>query len=127
MLNKTNTFQTNESTENFAAEIFSDKQTNEHPKPKSIRFIEDHSIEIFKDTINVEQNLKKESPNITHALETIRNYINQILTETERIEQILTNTTDTTNAPKSNATNAVKNFEQYAGADSPTSNNCEQN
>ena len=122
MLKKTNALQTNESTENFTAELFPNKQTIEHPKPKSIRFIEDHLNEMYKDTMNIEQNLKKESPNITHALKTIQNYINEILTETERIEQILTNTTDTTNAPKSNATNADKHFEQYAGADSPTSN-----
>ena len=59
MLNKTNALQTNESTENFAPEIFSDKHTIEHHRRKSVRFIEDHSIEMYKDTINIERNLKK--------------------------------------------------------------------
>ena len=108
MLNKTKALKTNECTENFTQKDFPNKHTSKHLKPKSILSIEHHSIEIFKESMLIQQNLKKNAPNITDALDTIENYINEILKQTRQIEQILKNMPDATNPPKSDTTNATK-------------------
>ena len=127
MLNKTNTDKTNESTENCTQKIFSDKQTIEQlnftqqvvvsknfpQQSKSIQSIKYHSVEIFKETKKIRQNLKQKSPNVTIvALKSIRNYINEILKETREIEGILKNMADTTNAPKTNTSFTEITLEQ---------------
>ena len=65
---------------------------------------------MFKETVNILENSKKNTPNITNALLTIQHYINEILKETRRMEEILKNIPHTTNAPKSDATHAPKNM-----------------
>ena len=134
-LNKTNAFETNESAENFNRKIFSDKHAIEQITEKNFPSIRDLSIEMYMKTVNILENSKKNTPNITNALLTIQNYINEILKETSRMEQILKNTPHTTNAPKSEATNAPKNimtdrmkaayasFGKESSEDSPTNNN----
>ena len=134
VLNKTNAFETNKSTENFNQEMFKDKHAIEQFKGKNIPSIEHHSIHMYTQTRKILRNSTKNTPNITNSLKTIQDYINRILEETERIEQILKNMPHTTNAPKSDATNALKNMidrmnarhkssEQNAGGNSPTHNN----
>ena len=100
MLNKTNAVETNKTAKNSTQKIFTDKHTIEQFKRKSIRFIENHSIQMYKETLNVESNLKRNAPNIRNALITIQNYINEILKESRQIEQILKNMPKTTNAPE---------------------------
>ena len=126
MLNKTNTDETNESTENCTRKIFSDKQTIEQlnftqqvvvsknfsQQPKIIHSLNYHSVEIYKETKKIRQNLKQKSLNITIALRSIRNYINEILKETREIEEILKNMADTTNAPKTNTSFTEITLEQ---------------
>ena len=98
MLNKTNTFETDKSTEKFTQNTFPDKHTIEQLKQKGIQSIQDHSIQIFKETLKLQQNFKNNAPIVRNALKTIQDYINRILKETGQIEQILKNTPDATNA-----------------------------
>ena len=97
MLNKTKALKTNECTENFTQNGFSDKHTSKHLKPKSILLIEHHSIEIYKKTIYIQQNLKRNTLKITDALDAIRIYINEILKETKQVEEILKTMPDKNN------------------------------
>ena len=118
----------------FNPKIFSDKHAIEQFKEKSIPSIEHHSIEMFTQAIRFLHKKKNNTPRITNTLKTLQDYINETLTKIEQMEEILKNMPDTTNAPKSDATNAPKNvpdrmnviytsFEQKTGADSPTNNN----
>ena len=102
MLNKTNVVETNDSTKNFTQKMFTDEHTIEQFKRKSIRFIEYHSMQMYKETLNVESNLKTNAPNIRNAPITIQNYINEILQESKQIEQILKNMPNMTNALEKN-------------------------
>ena len=98
MLNKTNVVETNDPTKNFTQKMFTDKHTIEQFKRESIRFIEYHSMQMYKETLNIESNLKTNAPNIRNAPITIQNYINEILQESKQIEQILKNMPNMTNA-----------------------------
>ena len=102
MLNKTNTFETDKSTEKFTQNTFPDKRTIEHLKQKDIPSIQDHLVQIFKETLKLQQNFKNNTPNITDALKTIQNSVNQILKETQQIKQILKNMANATNALETN-------------------------
>ena len=98
MLNETNPFETNKSTKKFTPKIFPDKHTIEQLNRKNIPSIRNHSIQMFKETLKIQRNLKNNWPNITEGLNTIQDYVNQILKETGQIEQILKNMPDETNA-----------------------------
>ena len=100
MLNKTNTFETNKSTKKFTEKIFPDKHTIEQLNRKNIPSIHNHSIQMFKETLKIQQNLNNNWPNITKGLNTIQDYVNQILKENEQIKQILKDMPDATNASK---------------------------
>ena len=137
MLNKTNTDKTNESTENCTQKIFSDKQTIEQlnftqqvvvsknfsQQPESIQSIKYHSVRMYKETIKIGRNLKQNNPNITVALKTIRNYINEILEETRQIEEILDYIPNSTNAPKTNTSFTEITLEQAKQIFEKTSRN----
>ena len=99
MLNKTNTFETDKSTEKFTQNTFPDKHTINQLNQKSIQFIQDHSIQIFKETLKLQQNFKNNAPIVRNALKTIQDYINRILKKTGQIEQILKNMPNTKNMP----------------------------
>ena len=97
VLNKTNTLETNKSTEKFTQKNFPDKHTIEQLYQKSIQPIQDLSIQMFKETFEIQQNLKNKAPNTTDTLNTIKNYAN-------RIRQILKNMPGATNALQTDAT-----------------------
>ena len=82
MLNKTNTFETDKSTEKFTQNTFLDKHTIEQLKQKGIPSIQDHLLQMYEETLKLQQNLKNNAPNIRDALKTIRDYINRILYKT---------------------------------------------
>ena len=102
MLNKANTFETNKSTKKFTEKIFPDKHTIEQLNRKNIPSIHNHSIQMFKETLKIQQNLNNNWPNITKGLNTIQDYVNQILKENELIKQILKDMPDATNASETN-------------------------
>ena len=126
MLNKTNAVETNESTENSTQKIFSDEQTikqlnstqqvvvatNFPQQAKSIRFIEYHSIEVFKETKKIGRNLKENTPSITLSLKIIQIYIHHILKETRQIQQIVDDMSNTTNAPETDTSFTEITLEQ---------------
>ena len=103
MLNETNPFETNKSTKKFTPEIFPDKHTIEQLNRKNIPSIHNHSIQMFKETLKIKQNLKNNWPNITEGLNTIQDYVNQILKENEQIKQIVKDMPDATNAFENDA------------------------
>ena len=104
MLNKTNTLETNKSTQKFTQKIFPNKHTIEQLHQKTIQSIQDLSIQMFKETLNIQQNLKNKAPITTHTLNTIKKNAKQILKKTGRIKQILKNTPNATNALQTDAT-----------------------
>ena len=59
---------------------------------------------MFKETLNIQQNLKNKAPDITHTLNTIKKYVDQILKETGHIREILKNMPDATKALQTDAT-----------------------
>ena len=119
--NKTNALQTDKSTEEFTHKTFPDGRTIHQLNQKHIQAIEDQtnkqfqitiehlysneyqrtiqsiqdlSSEMFKETLNIQQNLKKfkkfyEAPNTTHTLKTIKKNAKQILKQTGEIKDIL--------------------------------------
>ena len=104
--NKTNALQTDQSTELDQKHIQAiEDQTNkqfpitfEHlystEYQRNIQSIQDLSSEMFKETLNIQQNLKKfkkfyEAPNTTHTLKTIKKNAKQILKQTGEIKDIL--------------------------------------
>ena len=101
--NKTNALQTDQSTELDQKHIQAiEDQTNkqfpitfEHlystEYQRNIQSIQDLSSEMFKETLNEQQNLKNKAPNTTHTLNTIKKNAKQILKKTGEIKQILKN------------------------------------
>ena len=104
VLNKTNTLETNKSTQKFTQKNFPNKHTDEQLYQKTIQSIQDLSIQMFKETLNIQQNLKNKAPDITHTLNTIKKYVDQILKETGHIKEILKNMPDATKALQIDAT-----------------------
>ena len=104
VLNKANTVQTNKSTKKFTPKNFPTKHTDELLYQKTIQSIQDLSIQMFKETLNIQENLKNKAPDITHTLNIIKKYVDQILRETGHIRQILKNMPDATKALQTDAT-----------------------
>ena len=114
--NKTNALQTDQSTELDQKHIQAiEDQTNkqfqitiEHlysnEYQRTIQSIQDLSIQMFKETLNIQENLKNKAPDITHTLNIIKKYVDQILKETGHIRQILKNMPDATKALQTDAT-----------------------
>ena len=95
----TNALKTDTSSKKITFEI-----TIEQLYQKSIQSIQDLSIQMFKETLNIQQNLKNKAPITTDTLNTIKKNAKQILKKTGRIKQILKNMPNATNALQTDAT-----------------------
>ena len=90
LVNKTNTLETNKSTQKFTEKNFPNKHTIEQLYQKTIESIQELSIQIFNETFEIPQNLKNnKAPHVTDTLNTIEKYVNQILKETGQIREAL--------------------------------------
>ena len=109
--NKTNTLETDKSIEEFTQKTFPDKHTIQQLSQKHIQSIEDHSIQMFKETFEIQRNLNNNWPNITNTLDNIQDYVNRILEQTTQIKEILKNKPGATNALKTDTSSKKITFE----------------